>query len=51
MYSKLRPFIQQIGTDTFKTVYNMFDCLHSYEIDNLQEILEMDLTLIHRKKK
>ena len=49
-YTVLRSYIIKIGSDTFTRIYGMFESLQSYGIDDLEEILTMDLTLIHRRK-
>ena len=51
MYTELRKFISKIGVATYKIVYKRFSTLHSYGIDDVDEIMNMDLTLIHREKK
>ena len=47
-YTKLKTYINYIGKSKFQEVLNKFEHLESYGI-NVNEILTMDLTLIHRK--
>ena len=48
----MRNYINQIGVDKYRELYDFFENqLDSYGIENVDEIMSMDLTLIKRKRK